>query len=204
MFDDGFQWKCPQTRLHKLKETSKYDYPCFKWSQCGSPPPSPAGPPPAAPAPADPVAPDAQPLARVPLFHTHLFDPTRDYLGSKSERREMKRKLNIKEIFNIGQKRKKPATGEKEPKNIPVCNNPTEEMKPEIIDRPPTPEAPTLKTNSSLENNLDEELHNPITKRPNVRKKPFMRKKIKLKTKTKKDVPCFDDVKNEIPGKVNE
>ncbi|XP_073958976.1 uncharacterized protein [Choristoneura fumiferana] len=206
MFDDGFQWKCPQTRLHKLKETSKHDYPSFKWAQCGSPPPSHAGAPPsaaAAPAaPVDPVAPAVQALARVPLFHTHLFDPTRDYLGSKSERREMKRKLNIKEIFNIGQKRKKPATGDKEPKSIPVCNNSTEEIKSEIIDRPQTPEAPPLKANSSIENNSAEEIHNPITKRPSVRKKPFMRKKIKLKTKTKKEVPCFDDVKKEIPDAV--
>lgn len=47
-------------------------------------------------------------------FQTHLFDPTRDYLGSKSERREMKRKLNIKEIFNIGQKRPKTQKSPKE------------------------------------------------------------------------------------------
>lgn len=43
----------------------------------------------------------------IPSYHTHLFDPTRDYLGSKSERREKKRKLNIKEIFNIGQKKRR-------------------------------------------------------------------------------------------------
>lgn len=53
-------------------------------------------------------------LNPAPVFHKHLFDPTRDYLGSKSERREKKRKLNIKEIFNIGQKKKKKETPPKE------------------------------------------------------------------------------------------
>lgn len=52
----------------------------------------------------------------IPTFHTHLFDPTRDYLGSKSERREKKRKLNIKEIFNIGQKKQKVPKVEKNKK----------------------------------------------------------------------------------------
>ena len=62
-----------------------------------------------------------------PAFHTHLFDPTRDYLGTKSERREMKRKLNIKEIFNIGQKkaRKEKSLKEKSEKTV--------ERKPRIL-----------------------------------------------------------------------
>lgn len=33
------------------------------------------------------------------VVHNHLFDPKRDHLGSKEERRDMKRKLNVKDLF---------------------------------------------------------------------------------------------------------
>lgn len=100
MFDDGVRWSCTTTRLCKLKEPSKRDSLSVDttYQPAGSSTLSPVyGPGPSNVATATPL----------PAYHTHLFDPTRDYLGSKSERREMKRKLNIKEIFNIGQKKKK-------------------------------------------------------------------------------------------------
>uniref|UniRef100_A0A2A4KA81 MBD domain-containing protein n=1 Tax=Heliothis virescens TaxID=7102 RepID=A0A2A4KA81_HELVI len=89
VFDDGCHWTCNTSRLHKLRTN--------KSESGGTPDSYGAGPSNASP----------QTNIPYPAFHTHLFDPTRDYLGSKSERREMKRKLNIKEIFNIGQKRPK-------------------------------------------------------------------------------------------------
>ncbi|XP_045761179.1 PHD finger protein 20-like isoform X2 [Maniola jurtina] len=111
IFDDGFHWKCNTSRLYKLKDPGKH-------SEClsvdTSMPPKPSTPSPvqagAGPSTASPL----NALTPTPIFHTHLFDPTRDYLGPKSERREMKRKLNIKEIFNIGQKKKKKETPPKE------------------------------------------------------------------------------------------
>ncbi|KAH9633941.1 hypothetical protein HF086_015145 [Spodoptera exigua] len=83
VFDDGCNWTCNTSRLHKLRSKQGSDTPSTPISYG-----------------AGPTNANTQ-----TAFHTHLFDPTRDYLGSKSERREMKRKLNIKEIFNIGQKR---------------------------------------------------------------------------------------------------
>ncbi|XP_072935616.1 uncharacterized protein [Epargyreus clarus] len=103
IFDDGFQWKCSASRLSKLKGLSKAD--CSSTPRaCSTPSPTPD------------IGPSTSATSPVP-YHTHLFDPTRDYLGSKSERRELKRKLNIKEIFNIGQKqRRKEATVKDKPK----------------------------------------------------------------------------------------
>ncbi|XP_022819420.1 PHD finger protein 20 isoform X2 [Spodoptera litura] len=105
VFDDGCNWTCNTSRLHKLR------------SKQGSGTPS------------APVSHGAGPsnANTQTAFHTHLFDPTRDYLGSKSERREMKRKLNIKEIFNIGQKksRKQKSADEKPHKTV--------ERKPRIL-----------------------------------------------------------------------
>ncbi|KAL4707641.1 hypothetical protein ACJJTC_006991 [Scirpophaga incertulas] len=94
LFDDGCPWKCSITRLYKLKDSDSVSVstPSLAEPSVSSP------------------KQNAGPSSTVPLgpaFHKHLFDPTRDYLGSKTERREMKRKLNIKEIFNIGQKRYK-------------------------------------------------------------------------------------------------
>ncbi|XP_026726423.1 uncharacterized protein LOC113492901 isoform X3 [Trichoplusia ni] len=86
IFDDGCHWTCNTSRLYKLRSKKS-----IATAALVSPSPFASGPSTANP--------------QYPAFHTHLFDPTRDYLGSKSERREMKRKLNIKEIFNIGQKR---------------------------------------------------------------------------------------------------
>ncbi|KAG6447977.1 PHD finger protein 20 isoform X3 [Manduca sexta] len=99
IFDDGFYWKCNVSRLYKWKQTGKNDLLTVDTSlhsPIGVPSPIQVGGPSTAAAPPIPTS-----------FHTHLFDPTRDYLSSKSERREMKRKLNIKEIFNIGQKKQK-------------------------------------------------------------------------------------------------
>ncbi|XP_053600890.1 PHD finger protein 20-like isoform X3 [Plodia interpunctella] len=98
-FDDGFQWKCAVSRLCKYKENLSVD--------TGSLTPSASVPSPIQHG----VGPSGAPL--LPAYHTHLFDPNRDYLGSKSERREMKRKLNVKELFNIGQKKRKKIPEEK-------------------------------------------------------------------------------------------
>lgn len=79
-----------------------------------------------------------------PAFHTHLFDPTRDYLGSKSERREMKRKLNIKEIFNIGQKKCKKQKPDDYNTTKPVAAlKPTSVKKPRIL-RKSAPKVPQV------------------------------------------------------------
>ncbi|CAG9136414.1 unnamed protein product [Plutella xylostella] len=89
VFDDGVHWTCGISRLSKMREA-----PGTLHVDTGGA--------------ASPAAPSPDPAAApTPPYHTHLFDPARDYLGSKSERRERKRKLNIKEIFNIGQKKKK-------------------------------------------------------------------------------------------------
>ncbi|XP_060810612.1 PHD finger protein 20 isoform X1 [Amyelois transitella] len=102
-FDDGFQWKCSVSRLYKYKDNISID--------TGSVTPSTSVP--------SPIQHGAGPSTATLPYHTHLFDPNRDYLGSKSERREMKRKLNIKEIFNIGQKKRKKMPEEKPPKVTP-------------------------------------------------------------------------------------
>lgn len=99
IFDDGCHWTCNTSRLHKLR-SKKGDV----TDVMSAPGPYGAGPSNETP----------QPNILYPAYHTHLFDPTRDYLGSKSERREMKRKLNIKEIFNIGQKKYKKQRVQKE------------------------------------------------------------------------------------------
>ncbi|CAH2099556.1 unnamed protein product [Euphydryas editha] len=99
IFDDGFVWKCSTTRLYKLKSSEKNE--CLTVDTSMSPTAS-------TPSPILSGGPSASLTNQIyPILHNHLFDPTRDYLGSKSERREMKRKLNIKEIFNIGQKKKR-------------------------------------------------------------------------------------------------
>ncbi|CAK1548690.1 unnamed protein product [Leptosia nina] len=102
IFDDGFHWKCSTARLSKAKDSSGKSFDALSIDTSMSPHTSALS----------PLAPGMGPLGTPsPLgtqkYDTHLFDPTRDYLGSKSERREMKRKLNIKEIFNIGQKKRK-------------------------------------------------------------------------------------------------
>ncbi|XP_063393183.1 uncharacterized protein LOC134678536 isoform X2 [Cydia fagiglandana] len=195
MFDDGFQWKCTLSRMYKLKEANGHqDYPRFG---AGAAPPPVAAPlaatldaPPAAPAPAAPP----------PLYHTHLFDPTRDYLGSKSERREMKRKLNIKEIFNIGQKRKKLQTLDKESKSTVAS------IKVEIKSEPgtlsnetaPTAEPPSKETIPELQVKKNR------AKKPPVKKKTLGKKKIKLKNIDGKSiVSSSNDIKKEkIPEAV--
>ncbi|CAH0698780.1 unnamed protein product [Spodoptera exigua] len=105
VFDDGCNWTCNTSRLHKLRSKQGSDTASTPISYG-----------------AGPTNANTQ-----TAFHTHLFDPTRDYLGSKSERREMKRKLNIKEIFNIGQKRsrKQKSPNENAHKNV--------ERKPRIL-----------------------------------------------------------------------
>ncbi|XP_061709239.1 uncharacterized protein LOC133519258 [Cydia pomonella] len=202
MFDDGFQWKCTLSRMYKLKESNGHqDYPRFG---AGTASPLVAAPqaatlnaPPAAPTPPAPAAPP-------PLYHTHLFDPTRDYLGSKSERREMKRKLNIKEIFNIGQKRKKLPTVAKESKNTVASVK--EEIKYEVKSEPgtlsheiaPAAEPPLKETKSELP------VKKVIAKKPPVKKKTLGKKKIKLKNIDGKSVvSSSNDIKKEkIPEAV--
>ncbi|XP_049887708.1 PHD finger protein 20 isoform X2 [Pectinophora gossypiella] len=98
IFDDGVRWTCHVNRIHKFKESSGV----LNIDTTGLPNTSSTPSPVYGPGPSNADTPKS-----LPVFNTHLFDPTRDYLGSKSERREMKRKLNIKEIFNIGQKKKK-------------------------------------------------------------------------------------------------
>ncbi|XP_069365849.1 uncharacterized protein MBD-R2 isoform X2 [Maniola hyperantus] len=111
IFDDGFHWKCNTSRLYKLKDSGKHSE---FLSVDTSMPPKPSTPSPVQAGAGPSTALPLNPITSTPIFHTHLFDPTRDYLGPKSERREMKRKLNIKEIFNIGQKKKKKDTPPKE------------------------------------------------------------------------------------------
>ncbi|XP_064076838.1 PHD finger protein 20-like isoform X1 [Vanessa tameamea] len=130
IFDDGFQWKCSTSRLYKLKSTSGRagSSECLTIdtsvsSTASTPSPTLAG---AGPT----VASSPSAHATFPIFHTHLFDPTRDYLGSKSERREMKRKLNIKEIFNIGQKKQRKKTKIPEEK---VDTKIVSEKKPKVL-----------------------------------------------------------------------
>ncbi|XP_048004549.1 uncharacterized protein LOC125240622 isoform X2 [Leguminivora glycinivorella] len=202
MFDDGFQWKCPVSRMYKLKENGHQDYPRFGATgaaPAAAAPPRPPrprarrarrGPAPAAPAP-------------LPLYHTHLFDPTRDYLGSKSERREMKRKLNIKEIFNIGQKRKKLPAPEKEYKStVPVKEEIKTEIKsdPDILPQETAPlaEPPLKETISKLQ------VKKVIPKKPSVKKKSLGKKKNKLKNiDGKAVVSSSNDIKKEkIPEAV--
>lgn len=105
VFDDGCNWTCNTSRLHKLRSKQGSGTPSTSLSY--GPGPSNAN--------------------IQTAFHTHLFDPTRDYLGSKSERREMKRKLNIKEIFNIGQKKSRKQKGPDEKPHKTV------ERKPRIL-----------------------------------------------------------------------
>ncbi|CAD0195251.1 unnamed protein product [Chrysodeixis includens] len=103
LFDDGCHWTCNTSRLYKLRSKKS-----IASAALVSPSPFNSGPS------------TSNSNSQYPTFHTHLFDPTRDYLGSKSERREMKRKLNIKEIFNIGQKkaRKQKSPKENTPKSV--------------------------------------------------------------------------------------
>ncbi|RVE47035.1 hypothetical protein evm_008317 [Chilo suppressalis] len=112
VFDDGFQWKCPNSRLYKMKDPVKIEGLKVDTTTSNSTT--------SMPSPVQYGAGPSSTLPNVPAFHTHLFDPTRDYLGSKSERREMKRKLNIKEIFNIGQKKKRTELKPKEPNDMVV------------------------------------------------------------------------------------
>lgn len=112
IFDDGCQWTCKVSRLYKLKPEKDGVSSGASNTPDVSSPQYEAGP-------------GNTPGNTYPVYHTHLFDPTRDYLGSKSERREMKRKLNIKEIFNIGQKRQKTQRTRKEmPQKSPVERKP--------------------------------------------------------------------------------
>lgn len=114
VFDDGCHWTCKVSRLYKLRQG--------KEGVSSGAPNSPS-----TPSPQYATGPtNATPQTNAyPAYHTHLFDPTRDYLGSKSERREMKRKLNIKEIFNIGQKKPKtPKVDKDKQQNAPVVRKP--------------------------------------------------------------------------------
>lgn len=98
IFDDGFLWKCSTARMYKSKVTDNLTVDTTSLTANSVP---------------SPIQQGGPSSAMALPYHTHLFDPNRDYLGSKSERREMKRKLNIKEIFNIGQKRSKKRASEK-------------------------------------------------------------------------------------------
>lgn len=55
-------------------------------------------------------------------------------MGSKSERRELKRKLNIKEIFNIGQKQRRKDTMVKDKPKVPRAKKPKIEKRKEKIE----------------------------------------------------------------------
>ncbi|CAG4921142.1 unnamed protein product [Colias eurytheme] len=118
VFDDGFHLKLHSARINKLKETQPKQFSEQSLGDMTTSSSSPVlG--------IGPTATSSSPILNAPLYHTHLFDPTRDYLGSKSERREMKRKLNIKEIFNIGQKKRKISTPKEKPQST--------EKKPRVI-----------------------------------------------------------------------
>jgi hypothetical protein len=120
VFDDGFQWKCTTSRLYKMKDSLTADA-SFSANAVPSHVQYGTGP--------------SSSFPTRPAYHTHLFDPTRDYLGSKSERREMKRKLNIKEIFNIGQKRPKTTDRkEKVPRKKPQAEKKVR-IKPKLDDQ---------------------------------------------------------------------
>lgn len=118
VFDDGVPWTCNISRLFKLRQDSvglsasplHVDVPSL--SPNNNSYPSSSSP--------SPHCPSQTPLNSKLPYHTHLFDPTRDYLGSKVERRELKRKLNIKALFNIGQskRRRKNSDSKKETPRI--------------------------------------------------------------------------------------
>ncbi|XP_037871690.1 PHD finger protein 20 isoform X2 [Bombyx mori] len=115
IFDDGFLWKCTTTRLYKWKP-GKHDTLTVDTNM-----PSPTT---SASSPIQTGGPINSNAPSTPVFfNNHLFDPKRDYLSSKSERREMKRKLNIKEIFNIGQKRQK-IPKDKDKEKVPTVRKP--------------------------------------------------------------------------------
>ncbi|XP_023955146.2 PHD finger protein 20 isoform X2 [Bicyclus anynana] len=136
VFDDGFHWKCKASRLYKLKDSEKHS---DSLTVDTSMSPKVSTPSPVQPKAGPSDAPN--PLNPTPVFHKHLFDPTRDYLGSKSERREMKRKLNIKEIFNIGQKKRKKEVPPKE--KVPRV---VKEKKPRVLLRKIKVEETDVKT----------------------------------------------------------
>lgn len=206
MFDDGVRWTCTTARLSKLKEATKRESLTIDTNlPSTSSTPSPVD----GPGPGTPIA----ATASVPAFHTHLFDPTRDYLSSKSERREMKRKLNVKELFNIGQKKKKietpkieiPNTSKRTPNSsnkTPSASNKT----PNTTNKTPST---TNKTSSTSNNTASKSNKTPSTsnkvasttnKTPKVaktsEKKPkVVKKKIKIES-------VDAEVKKEIPGKL--
>lgn len=52
-------------------------------------------------------------------LHNHLFDPKRDHLGTKEERRNLKKKIDVKELFS---RKKKKMDGTTEVKSIDTPN----------------------------------------------------------------------------------
>lgn len=201
MFDDGVRWTCTTTRLSKLKEPMKRESLTIDTNL-----PSTSS----TPSPVDGPGPGSPSTAAVPVFHTHLFDPTRDYLSSKSERREMKRKLNVKELFNIGQKKKKVETPKIETpsKKTPYSSNKTPSTSnktPSTTNKTPsmtnkTPSTSNIAastTNKAL--NTSDKIPSTTNKAPKVAKSSEKKPKV-VKKKVKMD-SIHAEVKKEIPGK---
>lgn len=207
MFDDGVRWTCTTTRLSKLKEPMKRESLTIDTNL-----PSTSS----TPSPVDGLGPGttAPSTASVPAFHTHLFDPTRDYLSSKSERREMKRKLNVKELFNIGQKKKKvetpkietPNTSKKTPSSSNRTSS-TSNKTPNTTSKTPSTsnKIPSTSNKTPSTSNKTPSTSNKtpstINKTPKVAKSSEKKSKV-IKKKIKME-SVDAEVKKEIPGKLN-
>lgn len=189
MFDDGVRWTCTTTRLSKLKESTKRESLTIDTNL-----PSTSS----TPSPVDGLGPGTTTPSTpaVPAFHTHLFDPTRDYLSSKSERREMKRKLNVKELFNIGQKRKKVETPKtvtsNTSKKVPSSSHKTPSSSnktPSTTNKTPRTSNKTASTTSKTPSTASKA---PKVAKISEKKPKVVRKKIKMEsvnTEVKKDIP---------------
>lgn len=191
MFDDGVRWSCMTTRLSKLKEPTKRESLTIDTNL-----PSTSS----TPSPVDGIGPGTTTSSTpsVPAFHTHLFDPTRDYLSSKSERREMKRKLNVKELFNIGQKRKRIETPKIETPNTsrkaPSSSNKT----PSTTNKTPST---SNKTASTTNKTLNTSRKTPRTSNKSSKVAKFSEKTVKVVKKKIKMDSANGEVKKDIPGK---
>lgn len=184
MFDDGVRWTCTTTRLSKLKEATKKEALTIDTNL-----PSTSS----TPSPVDGLGPGtvAPSIVSVPAFHTHLFDPTRDYLSSKSERREMKRKLNVKELFNIGQKKKKVETPKIETSNTSKKTPSSSNKTLSTMNKTPNTTNKTLSTSNKTPNTVNK---TPKVVKSSEKKPKVIKKKIKMES-------LDAEVKKEIPGK---
>lgn len=192
IFDDGVRWTCATARLSKLKEPTKKEALTVDTNL-----PSTSS----TPSPVDGLGPGTSaPSTAPPFFHTHLFDPTRDYLSSKSERREMKRKLNVKELFNIGQKKKKTETPKsRTPSTLKKTQNKSNQL-PRASNMTPSTSSKTLSTTNTSSTTTKTPSTSNKTNTSN--KTPSTTNKTPKAAKSSEKKPKVNlEVKQEIPGK---